>query len=136
MSSSPCPHYLAIDSVAFYEATFHAGLHLPIHPTIRRVLQFYICPSNSSLMRGEISSALWQYHKFRPLPQRIQKPVQLFQKSEARLWMAVLQGETEEDHVQGIPSNVKGWKKNFFVISGDDWEFFPGYPGTLGFQGS
>ncbi|GFZ04407.1 hypothetical protein Acr_16g0010310 [Actinidia rufa] len=27
--------------VAFYEAAFRAGLHLPIHPTLRRILAFY-----------------------------------------------------------------------------------------------
>ena len=26
--------------VPFFEATFHDGLHLPIHPTIRRILHF------------------------------------------------------------------------------------------------
>ena len=27
--------------------------------------------------------------------------------------------------LEGYPSNIKGWKKNFFFISGDvdDWEF-------------
>ena len=31
--------------VAFYEVAFHAILRLPIHPTIRTILQFYnICP--------------------------------------------------------------------------------------------
>ena len=30
--------------VAFYETTFHVGLRLPIHPTIRRLLVHYnIC---------------------------------------------------------------------------------------------
>ncbi|GFY87377.1 hypothetical protein Acr_05g0010160 [Actinidia rufa] len=27
--------------------------------------------------------------------------------------------------IKGSPSNVKGWKKRFFFVSGDDWEFFP-----------
>ena len=32
--------------VAFYEASFPAGLRFPIHPTIRLILMFYnICPS-------------------------------------------------------------------------------------------
>ena len=36
--------YARLGEVAFYEAAFHAGLHLPIHPTIRMILQPYnIC---------------------------------------------------------------------------------------------
>ena len=32
--------------VAFYEVAFHAGLRLPLHHIIRRVLYFYnICPA-------------------------------------------------------------------------------------------
>ncbi|GFZ06968.1 hypothetical protein Acr_18g0011380 [Actinidia rufa] len=27
--------------------------------------------------------------------------------------------------IKGSPNNVKGWKKRFFFVSGDDWEFFP-----------
>ena len=39
-----------LDEVAFYEAAFHASLQLPIHPTIRKILNFYnICPAQLSL---------------------------------------------------------------------------------------
>ena len=32
--------------VAFYEASFHSGLRLPLHPSIRMILHFYnICPA-------------------------------------------------------------------------------------------
>ena len=35
-----------LGDVAFYEAVFHAGLRLPIHPTLRRILSFYnVCPT-------------------------------------------------------------------------------------------
>ena len=37
--ASPCP-----GEMSFYEAAFHADLHLPIHPIIRRILYFFnIC---------------------------------------------------------------------------------------------
>ena len=43
--------------MAFYEATFQDGLHLPIHPTIRRVLHYYnIYLVQLALMHGEVSS--------------------------------------------------------------------------------
>ena len=35
--------------VAFYEAAFSAGLRFPMHPTIKRILNFYnICPAQLS----------------------------------------------------------------------------------------
>ncbi|GFS36407.1 hypothetical protein Acr_00g0045780 [Actinidia rufa] len=30
--------------------------------------------------------------------------------------------------LKGTPNNIKGWKKRFFFISGDDWEFHPSIP--------
>ena len=43
-----------MDEVAFYEVAFHVGLWLPIHPTIRRILNFYnICPA-------QLSPNMWQ----------------------------------------------------------------------------
>ncbi|GFZ00893.1 hypothetical protein Acr_14g0005280 [Actinidia rufa] len=51
------------------------------------------------------------------------EPVQPLQKSKARLWMALLQGEAKEDLVRGVPSNVNEWNKKFFFILRDNWEF-------------
>ena len=62
-------------------------------------------------------------------------PIYSIQELEARLWMALFQGQVNEDPTRGYPSNVKGWKKKFFFIFGDDWEFARGYPGKKGFQG-
>ncbi|PSS08040.1 MAP/microtubule affinity-regulating kinase [Actinidia chinensis var. chinensis] len=77
--------------VAFYEAAFHAGLRLPIHPIIRRILYFYnICPSQLVL----------------------------------NAWKSLVR--SKKTLLGGYHSNVKGWKKKFFFISGDDWEFSPG----------
>ena len=42
--------------VAFYEAAFSAGLHFPIHPTVRLILMFYnICPAHLVPTPGEVS---------------------------------------------------------------------------------
>ncbi|GFZ16787.1 hypothetical protein Acr_26g0000570 [Actinidia rufa] len=69
-----------LGEVAFYEAAFQASLHLPIHPTIRRILAYYnICPT-------QLAPNAWQ-------------------------------------SIVGYPSNVNGWKKTFFFILEDNWEF-------------
>ncbi|GFZ06652.1 hypothetical protein Acr_18g0008220 [Actinidia rufa] len=53
--------------VTFYEATLHANLRLPIHPTIRRILHFYnICLAQlvPNTWRSVICAVvLWQFHK-------------------------------------------------------------------------
>ena len=45
------------DEVVFYEYAFHAGLRLPIHSTIRKILHFYIFPTQLSPTCGKVSSA-------------------------------------------------------------------------------
>ena len=54
--------------VAFYEAAFHTGLHLPIHPTIRMILQFYnICPAQlvpNAWWSVVCAIVLWRAHKY------------------------------------------------------------------------
>ena len=40
--------------------------------------------------------------------------------------MALFQGQASKDPIGGYPSNIKGWKKKFFFISGDDYKFSPG----------
>ncbi|GFS42334.1 hypothetical protein Acr_00g0079240 [Actinidia rufa] len=37
--------------------------------------------------------------------------------------MALFQGETGQEHLERGLSNIKGWKRRFFFVSGDDWEF-------------
>ncbi|GFS46080.1 hypothetical protein Acr_00g0100020 [Actinidia rufa] len=91
--ASTCP-----GEVAFYEATFQAGLRLPIHPTIRRILAHYnICPqlAPNALFNNPKSNSGWLYFKARP----------------------------RKTLLGGYPCNVKGWKKKFFFISRDNWEF-------------
>ncbi|GFZ20830.1 hypothetical protein Acr_28g0015350 [Actinidia rufa] len=56
----------------------------------------------------------------RPSRLLAQEPLWPLQESESRLWMALLQGKSEEDPIR---VNVKGWKKKFFFISGDNWDF-------------
>ncbi|GFZ19668.1 hypothetical protein Acr_28g0003730 [Actinidia rufa] len=111
--------------VAFYETAFHAGLCLPLHPIIRRILYFYnICPAQlifnawSLFALNKIlkSDSGWLYFKAR----------------------------SKKTLLGGYPGNVKGWKKKFFFILGDDWEFpsrtsrdvnVPKIPKTLGTPG-
>ncbi|GFZ03259.1 hypothetical protein Acr_15g0018670 [Actinidia rufa] len=114
--------------VAFYEATFLAGLRFPIHPTIRKILIHYkICPAQLSpnAWRSVICSlVIWRLFKrhlfcdefrclysFSPLPDSG--------------WY-YFKARPEKNLLRGSPSNVKGWKTRFFFASGDEWELPPG----------
>ncbi|GFZ08897.1 hypothetical protein Acr_20g0007050 [Actinidia rufa] len=116
--------------VAFYEAAFLAGLRLPIHPTIRRILNHYkICPAQLSpnAWRSVIYSlVIWRYYKrhmscdeFRCLYSLSLLP---------DLGWYYFKVRPEKNLLWGSPSNMKGWKKRFFFTSGDEWEFFPSMP--------
>ncbi|GFY81123.1 hypothetical protein Acr_01g0009320 [Actinidia rufa] len=92
--------------VAFYEATFPASLRFPVHPTIRRILDFY------GIYPAQLSSNAW-----RNILSVLVRPV--------------------KNVLKGAPSNVKGWKRRFFFVSGDDWEFhlmIPREEGTYEFE--
>ncbi|GFY87533.1 hypothetical protein Acr_05g0011720 [Actinidia rufa] len=114
--------------VAFYEAAFLAGLRLPIHPTIRKILIHYkICPAQLSpnAWRSVICSlVIWRHFKrhlscdeFRCLYSLSPLPDSGWYYFKAR---------PEKNLFRGSPSNVKGWKTRFFFASGDEWEFPPG----------
>ncbi|GFS36965.1 hypothetical protein Acr_00g0048950 [Actinidia rufa] len=111
--------------VAFYEAAFLAGLRLPIHPTIRKILIHYkICPAQLSpnAWRSVICSlVIWRHFKrhmscdeFRCLYSLSPLPDSGWYYFKAR---------PEKNLLRGSPSNVKGWKTRFFFASWDEWEF-------------
>ncbi|GFZ08778.1 hypothetical protein Acr_20g0005860 [Actinidia rufa] len=111
--------------VAFYEAAFLAGLRLPLHPTIRKILIHYkICPAQLSpnAWRSVICSlVIWRHFKrhmscdeFRCLYSLSPLPNSGWYYFKAR---------PEKNLLRGSPSNVKGWKTRFFFASGDEWEF-------------
>ncbi|GFZ04576.1 hypothetical protein Acr_17g0001480 [Actinidia rufa] len=111
--------------VAFYEAAFLAGLRLPLHPTIRKILIHYkICPAQLSPNAWQsviCSLVIWRHFKrhmscdeFRCLYSLSPLPDSGWYYFKAR---------PEKNLLRGSPSNVKGWKTRFFFASGDEWEF-------------
>ncbi|GFY96664.1 hypothetical protein Acr_11g0009700 [Actinidia rufa] len=118
--------------VAFYEVAFPAGLRFPVHPTIKRILNFYgICPAQLSLnaWRNIISVlVIWCFHRrhlslneFRCLYTLLKGP------GLESMWL-YFKARSGKNILKGAPSNVKGWKRRFFFVLGDDWEFHPIFP--------
>ncbi|GFS39087.1 hypothetical protein Acr_00g0061090 [Actinidia rufa] len=106
--------------VAFYEAAFPTGLRFPMHATIKRI-------SHASNAWRNIISVLviWRFYrrhlslnKFRCLYALLKGP-----GSESG-WL-YFKTRLGKNILKGARSNVKGWKRRFFFISGDDWEFHP-----------
>ncbi|PSS07222.1 Proline--tRNA ligase [Actinidia chinensis var. chinensis] len=124
--------FASMGEVAFYEAVFPVGLRFPVYPTIKRILNFYgICPTQLSpnAWRNIISVlVIWHFHRcylslneFRCLYTLLKGP-----GSESG-WL-YFKARPSKNILKGAPSNVKGWKRRFFFVSGDDWEFHPIIP--------
>ncbi|GFY85399.1 hypothetical protein Acr_04g0001370 [Actinidia rufa] len=105
-------------------------VRFPIHPIIRRILNHYkIYPAQLSpnAWRSIICSLMiWRYYKrhmsydeFRCLYSLNPLPDSGWYYFKAR---------PDKTLLRGSPSNVKGWKKRFFFVSRDEWEFFPSMP--------
>ena len=109
---------------------FHVSLHLPIHPIIRRILYFYnICPTRfvSNAWRSLVCTVvLWQAHKFSLSLNEIKSLFTLYKNPKPNSKWLYFKVRSKKTLLRGYPSNVKGWKKKFFFILKDDWEFSPG----------
>ncbi|GFZ10970.1 hypothetical protein Acr_22g0003680 [Actinidia rufa] len=68
--------------VAFYEAAFHVGLRLSIHPTIRRILHFYnICSAQliPNMWQSVVCAVVvWRYYKYALSLNEFRCPYSLF----------------------------------------------------------
>ncbi|GFS43646.1 hypothetical protein Acr_00g0086170 [Actinidia rufa] len=110
--------------VAFCEAVFQAGLRLPIHPTIRRILHYYnICPGQLApdAWRRVIDVVLlWQFHKFALSLNEFRNLFGLFNPPKLDFGWLYFKARPRKTLLGGYHSNVKGWKKKFFFISKDN----------------
>ncbi|GFZ00559.1 hypothetical protein Acr_14g0001940 [Actinidia rufa] len=94
--------------VAFYEAAFPAGLGFPVHRTIKQILNFYgICPAQLSpnAWRNIIYVlVIWRFHRC----------------------------HLSLNEFRGLPATLRDGRRDFFFISGYDWEFHPTIPSEEG----
>ncbi|GFY95327.1 hypothetical protein Acr_10g0007120 [Actinidia rufa] len=113
--------------IAFYEAAFSTGLRLPIHPTIRRILNFYnIYPAQLSpnAWRSVVCVLMiWQFYKRAMSLNKFRCLYSLFKSPKSDLGWLYFKARSRKNLFKA--SNVKGWKRRFFFISGDDWKLFP-----------
>ncbi|GFZ14944.1 hypothetical protein Acr_24g0011340 [Actinidia rufa] len=112
--------------VAFYEAAFPAGLRFPLHNTIRLILQFYnICPTQlvpNAWRSIACSMALWRVYRYSISLSEFRNLFSLNSNPKPDQGWLYFKARNKKVLLGGYPSNVKGWKRKFFFVSGDEWE--------------
>ncbi|GFZ09650.1 hypothetical protein Acr_21g0002490 [Actinidia rufa] len=119
-----------LSEVAFYEADFYVGLQLPIHPSIRMILHFYnICPAQliPNVWRSVgCAVVLWRYHKVALSLIEFINLFGLYKNPKPNFGWLYFRVRPKRTLFRKYPSNVTGWKRIFFFISEDNWEFSEG----------
>ena len=104
--------------VAFYEATFSAGLHFPIYRTLRKILILYnICPAQlvPNGWRSMIGMPLLQLSNENTFSMNeFSNLLNLFNNPKPDRGQWCFKVKSRLTIIKEYPSNVKGWKKKFF----------------------
>ena len=117
--------------MAFYEADLRAGLHFPMQPFVRELLDFL------SLAPGQVNPNGWRTIISCMVMWRVNSnghedlTVDEFLFCYEPCQIALSQGFwTFKNHdanttVQGLPSFDRIWKDKYFFVCGDNWERLP-----------
>ena len=95
-----------------YEAAFQAGLRLPSHPTIRRILAYYnICPAQLAPDAWQsivVVLVLWQFKKFALSLNEFTHLFDLFNNPRPNSGWLYFKARPKQPPTEGYPNNVKG----------------------------
>ena len=114
--------------VCFFEVAFENGLHFPLHPFIKRVLQhFNVCPSQLSLNFWGILVGLLVVFRDKGLGvPSIALLLDLFSVKEAvEGFLYLSKSSSASLIILDLPFSHKYWKERYFFISGRRWEYDP-----------
>ena len=114
--------------VCFFEVAFDNGLHFPLHPFMKGVLQhFNVCPSQLSPNGWGILVGLLVFFRDRGLGVH---SIALFlyffsakETSEGFLYFSRHSGAPLV--ISDLPSSHRLWKGRYFFVSGRNWEYDP-----------
>ena len=122
--------------VCFFEVAFENGLHFPLHPFIKRVLQHCnVCPSHLSPNFWGVLVGLLVVFRDKGLGvPSIALLLDLFSVKEAVEGFLYLSKHSSAPLIiSDLPSSHKHWKERYFFVSGRRWEYNPLNPeDTLG----
>ena len=114
--------------VCFFEGAFENGLRLPLHPFIKRVLQYFnVCPSQLSPNLWGILIGLLVVFKDKGLGvPSIALFLDLFSVKEvAEGFLYLSKRSSAPLIILDLSSYHKFWKKYYFFVSGRSWEYDP-----------
>ncbi|GFY92643.1 hypothetical protein Acr_08g0010390 [Actinidia rufa] len=108
--------------VAFYEAAFPVGLHFPLHPTIRLIVQFYnICPAQlvPNAWRSIVCSmAMWRVFKYTLSLSEFRNLFSLNSYLKLDQGWLYFKARNKKALLGGYPNNVKVWKNRALLCTG------------------
>ena len=114
--------------VCFFEVAFNNGLRFPLHPFIKRVLQYFnVCPSQLSPNIWGILVGLLVFFRDKGLGvPSIALFLDLFSVKEAAEGFLYLSRRASAPLIiSDLPSSYRFWKERYFFVSGRDWEYDP-----------
>ena len=114
--------------VCFFEVAFDNGLCFPLHPFIKRVLQYFnVCPSQLSPNFWGILIGLLVFFRDKGLGVlSIAMFLDLFSVKEAAEGFLYLSKRASAPLIiSDLPSSHKFWKERYFFVSGRSWEYYP-----------
>ena len=114
--------------VCFFEVAFENGLHFPLHPFIKRVLQhFNVCPSQLLPNFWGILIGLLVFFRDKGLGvPNIALFLDLFSvKEAAEGFLYPSKRPSAPLLISDLHSSHKFWKERYFFVSGRSWEYDP-----------
>ena len=114
--------------VCFFEVVFENGLHFPLHPFIKRVLQhFNVCPSQLSPNFWGVLVRLLVVFRDKGLGvPNIALLLDFFSVKEvAEVFLYISKRSSTKLIISNLPSSHKFWKERYFFVSGRHWEYNP-----------
>ena len=114
--------------MCFFEVAFDNGLRFPLHPFIKRVLQYFnVCPSQLSPNFWDILIGLLVFFRDKGFGvSSIALFLDLFSVKEAVEGFLYLSKRASAPLIiSELPSSHRLWKKRYFFVSGRGWEYDP-----------
>ena len=114
--------------VCFFKAAFENGLHFPLHPFIKSILQhFNVCMSQLFPNFWGVLVGLLAFFRYKGLGvPSIAMLLDLFNLKEASEgFLYISKRATARPIISDLPSSHKHWKESYLFVEGRHWEYNP-----------
>ena len=114
--------------VCFFEAAFENGLHFPLYPFIKSVLQhFNVCPAQLSPNFWSILVELLVVFRDKGLGvPSISLHLDFFSvKESVEGFLSIAKCSNAKMIISDLPFSQKHWKERYFFVGSRNWEYNP-----------